>query len=477
MKRVVIVGAGVAGLAAAFTLQEKAKEQGLDLECVLVEKNQHFGGKMFSEKIGGFTVEAGPDCFIAEKPSVIKLSEQLGITHRLLNSNENNKGTFVYSGGRMHKLPDGLMMLVPTKIIPFALSPLISWPGKLRMGLDFFIPKKKQDSDETLEHFVMRRVGREALDKIAEPLIGGIHGGNPQTMSLKATFPRFLQMEKNYGSLVLAMLAARRKAPAPSAPKGDKPKRSYFLSFKEGMGELSQALGNHIKKENVFLGEEVTSIERGVGEAGQPLYTLYLSQQGPLQADAIVFAAPANNVAELVQPLDKKLAATLEQIPMGSSASISVAYRKKDLPFEVDTFGFVIPGVEKRKINAVTYSSLKWDYRVPDDEHILIRTFVGGSKNQELALLDDHDMQQMVDREFHKVLGIKADPVMFKVHRWINGRPQYTMGHLERIEAIDGMLANTGMFVAGASYRGIGVPDCAADGVKQAENVLAYLRQ
>ncbi|HEX3031125.1 MAG TPA: protoporphyrinogen oxidase, partial [Bacillota bacterium] len=236
----------------------------------------------------------------------------------------------------------------------------------------------------------------------------------PETMRLQATFPRFLQMEKNYGSLVLAMLAARRKKPAAvPQPKTDSPKRTYFLSFKDGMGELAEALGTHLKKENTFLGEEVTSLERGVDESGRLQYTVHLSGKGTIQADAVLLAAPANNVAELVRPLDRKLAETLEQIPMGSSANISVAYRKQDLPFKIDTFGFVIPGVEKRKINAVTYTSMKWDFRTPDDDHVLVRTFVGGSKNQELALLDDHDMEHLVDREFHKVLGIKAKGIIF----------------------------------------------------------------
>ncbi|TLN19118.1 protoporphyrinogen oxidase, partial [bacterium] len=213
MKKVVVIGGGITGLAAAYTVQEKAKAAGAEIDYLLVDKDDRLGGKIRTDKIDGFTVEGGPDCFLAEKPYVGQWAAKLGIEDRLMCSNEATKRTYVLSRGRLHELPEGLMGLVPTKILPFALSPFISWPGKFRMALDFILPKKKNNDDETLGSFVRRRLGQEALDKIAEPLIGGIHAGDPEQMSLKASFPRFLQMEQNYGSLIRAMLAARRKMP------------------------------------------------------------------------------------------------------------------------------------------------------------------------------------------------------------------------------------------------------------------------
>lgn len=476
MKKVVIVGAGVAGLSAAFNIQEKSKQNGQKVDYLLVEKDRHLGGKLITEKLEGFLIEGGPDCFVSEKPAVLQLSAQLGIKDRLLTSNEDNKGTFVLSGGKLHKLPEGLMLMVPTKILPFALSQLISWPGKLRMGLDLILPKKEGDFDETLAGFVNRRLGREALDKIAAPLIGGIHGGDPETMSLKASFPRFLQMEQNYGSMIRAMLAARAKMPPAQSPSAGKPKHTYFMTFINGMEELAETLGKRLDRNKIMLGKQVTRIERRTGPEGNPAYTVHISGTDPVEADAVILAAPASNAAELVENLDATIAENLRGIPMGSSANISVAYRKEDIPFNLNTFGFVIPAIEKRKINAVTYTSTKWDFRIPDDKYVLLRTFVGGAKNQELASLDDRELMGLVRREFNGILGITAEPVLFKIHRWIKARPQYTMGHLDRMAAIESRLDQSpGLYIAGGSYRGIGVPDCITDGLKAAEKVMDYL--
>ena len=480
MKRVVIVGAGVTGLSAAYNLQEKLRQNGEQVDYLLVEKD-HLGGKIISEKVEGFLIEGGPDCFVSDKPAVLQLSSRLNIKDRLLTSNDENKGTFVLSGGKLHKLPEGLMLMVPTKILPFALSPLISWPGKLRMGLDLILPKKEGDFDETLASFVNRRLGREALDKIAAPLIGGIHGGDPETMSLKASFPRFLLMEQNYGSMIRAMLAARAKTPSVKAPSaqvtsGGKPEYSYFMSFVNGMEELVETLGNQLDQSKIILGKQVTKIEKRTGPEGKQGYTVYISGMDPVEADGVILAVPASSAAELMENLDAVTAENLRGIPMGSSANISLVYRREDLPFKLNTFGFVIPAIEQRKINAVTYTSVKWDYRVPNDQYVLLRTFVGGAKNQDLASLDDEALIGLVRREFNEILGITAEPVLFKIHRWLKARPQYTMGHLERMATIEARLDQyPGLYVAGGSFRGIGVPDCISDGLSASEKVMNYL--
>lgn len=466
IKKVVIIGGGIAGLAAAYTLQEKTDQ----VQYTLIEKNQELGGKIITINKDGFLVEGGPDCYLAEKPSVTEMARKVGLEDSLLGTNEENKGTFVLSRGKLHNLPEGLMLMVPTKIVPFALSPLISWPGKIRMSFDLFLPKKKQFSDETLKSFVVRRLGQEALDKIAEPLIGGIHGGDPGTMSLKASFPRFLDMESKYGSLTKAMLAARKRVPKMKPNPSSKIPKTYFVSFKEGMGELVKAMEQRFTGK-IIKGKSVTKVEKV-----QQGYQVFIEDDKPLMADGIIFAIPAHDAAKLMGKLDSVIAQKLKETPMASSATISVGYKRKDIPGALNSFGFVVPNIEKRKINAVTYSSVKWHHRVPNDDFVLLRTFVGGAKNSHLAHASEEEILQWVKQEFKEVLGITAEPVMTSVYRWLNARPQYVLGHLERMEEIENRLENLpGLYLAGGSYRGIGVPDCLKDGIKAAENSLEFL--
>lgn len=475
MKTVVVIGGGIAGLTAAYTLQEKAKEARQHVDYLLIEAENRLGGKILTENIDGFLVEGGPDCFLSEKRSPIELSRQVGIAGQLIGTNDEHKGTYVYSGGRMHQLPEGLMLMVPTKILPFALSSLISWPGKIRMGLDLILPKRKHEADETLASFVVRRLGREALDKIAEPLIGGIHGGDPETMSLKASFPRFLQMEEKYGSLTKAMLAARKRAREAKPKIADNIPNTYFMSFKNGMQQLVDAVTARLDREKLMLGEAVAAVQVDAGREDHIRYLVHLAKGDTLYADAVILATPADVTANLLCKTSKFIAEKLLQIPMASSATMSVAYRRCDLP-ELDSFGFVIPHVEGRKINAVTYSSIKWDYRSPSDAFVLLRAFVGGAKNQELAFLDDQEMKEIIFHELKEIMGISAKPVLTSIHRWIKARPQYILGHLELVDDVEQSLQEfPGLFLAGASYRGIGVPDCINSGKKAAEDTLTFL--
>ncbi|MEL7564396.1 MAG: protoporphyrinogen oxidase [Dehalobacterium sp.] len=466
MKKVVIVGGGIAGLAAAYTLQETQP----DIEYTLIEKNPRLGGKILTEHEAGYLIEGGPDCFLSEKQSVLKLAEKVGLENSLIGTNDQHKGTYIYAGEKLHALPEGLMLLVPTKIVPFALSPLISWPGKLRMSLDFVLPKKRDQDDETLYSFVVRRLGREALDKIAEPLIGGIHGGDPETMSLKASFPRFLDMEKNYGSLVRAMLAGRKNTRRkPPAGYGGRPK-SYFMSFKKGMGELPEALEKKLQGK-IIKGKEATGIMRT--DSG---FLVEMEGKEQLCADGLVLAVPAPEAALLLQEVAPKVSPILKSIPMASSATIQLVYKRHQVPKALNSFGFLVPHVEQRKINAVTFASVKWNDRVPDQEHVLLRTFIGGAKNSPLALASEEEMMMWVKQDLKSILGITAEPEHYWVHRWIDARPQYTIGHLDRLQEIDKYLQKVpGLVLVGGCYRGIGVPDCVNDGIKGAKEVIACL--
>ncbi len=472
MKKVVVIGGGITGLSAAYILQ-KARESGEKIDYLLVEKDSRLGGKILTEKIDGYIVEGGPDCFLSEKPWVAQMARELGIEHRLMGSNEASKRTYVYADRRLNKLPDGLMGLVPTKLIPFAFSPLISWPGKIRMAFDLFIPPNRTGEDETLGSFVTRRLGKEALDKIAEPLIGGIHAGDPDQMSLKASFPRFIQMEQKYGSLIRAMLAARKNTPKPKPAEPGKAQKTFFMTFIGGMGELTDTITEKLDKSKVLTGKTVTKVEKGPGEK----YTVYIDGLEPIEADAVILTAPAHEAAEIVREFDKVMADNLAGIPQATSATVNLAFRRSDIHKPLDAFGFIVPISEKRKIKATTYSSSKWYYRTPGDDYVLIRAFVGGAKNQELVFQDDESMLKMVLNELRDIVGLTAQPVMYKIYRWVKGMPQYTVGHLERVANIEARTAaNPGFYVVGGSYRGVGIGDCINVGSQAAEKTLAYLQ-
>lgn len=473
MKKVVIIGGGITGLSAAYTLQQ-AQDAGEQVDYLLIEKDNRLGGKIITEKIEGFTVEGGPDCFLSEKPWIGQMAEKLGISDRLLSSNEASKRTYVFADGKLHKLPDGLMGLVPTKIVPFALSPLISWPGKIRMAFDFIIPQKKTDEDETLGSFVTRRLGKEALDKIAEPLIGGIHAGDPDQMSLKASFPRFIQMEEKYGSLIRAMLAGRKNMPKPKPPEPGKVQKTFFMTFVGGMGELTDKILENLDKSKIMTGKTVKNVEK----TAEGKYRVDIEGIDPIEADAVILAAPAHKAAEIVTTLDKELAENLAGIPLATSATVNLAFKRSDVNKSVEAFGFIVPISEKRKIKAATYSSTKWNHRTPNDEYVLIRAFVGGAKNQELVSQDDDKLLDMVLTELKDIIGLAARPVMTKIYRWDNGMPQYTIGHLERVANIDARVtANPGFYVVGGSYKGVGVGDCMNAGAQASGKALAYLKE
>lgn len=474
MKRVAIVGGGITGLAAAFVLH-RARQEGKPVDYLLIEKEQRVGGKILTEEIDGFVIEGGPDCFVSEKPGVFNLSGMVGIEDRIMGSSDAARRTFVLSGGRLLELPEGLMSLVPTKIIPFALSPLISWPGKFRMAMDLFIPPKKDDSDETLASFVRRRLGQEALDKIAEPLIGGVHASDPEKMSLKATFPRFLQMEKEYGSLIRAMLAAKKKAEAyarknPPAPGAKK--KTFFMTFIKGMGELTEAVYAKLDRERVVLGQAVTELLVRE-EGGKKVYTLTWGEGQKGDFDAVILALPADEAAVLMAKVDRQIAENLAAIPMASSATISLAWRKEDLPVKLESYGFVIPLVEKRRIMATTFSSCKWAHRTPGEDFVLLRAFVGGARNQHLVELDDKELLQLVREELADILGVTKEPYLYRIYRWPRGMPQYVLGHLERLARVEERLRDfPGLYIVGGSYRGVGIPDCINAGMTAAEKAL-----
>lgn len=473
MKRVVIIGGGIAGLAAAYSLREHSDAP---FEILLIERKDRLGGNIRTERANGFLIEGGPDCFLSEKPWAMELCKRVGLGDELLPTNEQNRKTFVLSRGKLHVLPEGVILMVPTKILPLATSSLISIPGKIRMALELFVPKRKGQGDESLGDFVRRRLGTEALEKIAEPLVAGVHAGDPETMSVRASFPKFVQLEEDYGSLIKGMLKkmellkSTHKGAAPAGPP--KKKVTMFMTLKNGLGALIETLQEKVsssKDTSISTGVNVSGVERK-GDA----YEITIEGGDRLSADAVVIAAPAYAAASLAK-FDKDLSDKLLTIPYVSTATVSIAFRKKDVKHPLNGFGFVVPKVEKRKIMAATWTSVKFSHRAPEDS-VLIRCFVGGSKDTSLLGASDEEMVKTVRQELKDIMGIDAEPVLSRVFRWMNSMPQYTIGHEDRVAWIDERVAGyPGFYLVGSAYHGIGISDSVRYGEIVAKKVLHHI--
>ncbi|MBI5453434.1 MAG: protoporphyrinogen oxidase, partial [Deltaproteobacteria bacterium] len=445
-------------------------------EILLIERKDRLGGNIRTERANGFLIEGGPDCFLSEKPWAMELCKRVGLGDELLPTNEQNRKTFVLSRGKLHVLPEGVILMVPTKILPLATSSLISIPGKIRMALELFVPKRKGQGDESLGDFVRRRLGTEALEKIAEPLVAGVHAGDPETMSVRASFPKFVQLEEDYGSLIKGMLKkmellkSTHKGAAPAGPP--KKKVTMFMTLKNGLGALIETLQEKVsssKDTSISTGVNVSGVERK-GDA----YEITIEGGERISADAVVIAAPAYAAASLAK-FDKDLSDKLLTIPYVSTATVSIAFRKKDVKHPLNGFGFVVPKVEKRKIMAATWTSVKFSHRAPEDS-VLIRCFVGGSKDTSLLGASDEEMVKTVRQELKDIMGIDAEPVLSRVFRWMNSMPQYTIGHEDRVAWIDERVAGyPGFYLVGSAYHGIGISDSVRYGEIVAKKVLHHI--
>ncbi len=467
---IVIIGGGITGLSAAWYLQQEAQAQGISLSYTLLEQSNRWGGKILTEEMATsptappFIIEGGPDSFISQKPWALQLARELGLEDELLPTNDHKRKTFVLSKGRPMAFPDGVLLIVPTKILPFAKSRLISPLGKLRMGLDWFIPAKKDGADETLADFIKRRLGSEALDKIAEPLLSGIYNADAYKQSIMATFPRFRALEAKHGSLIKGMLASQRmrKAQAKTPPvNGNKKPISMFTSFDKGMQVLVDAVRARLTGD-CQLETAVTKIEirdQRIETGDQPpTYQLSFSDGRKIAAKNVILAVPAFAAARLVADLAPDAAGKLNEIRYVSTGTVSLAFRRNEVAHPLNGFGIVIPRSENRPINAITWSSTKFDKRAPKD-HILLRVFIGGSRNPHMMAVDDEKLMTTVRQELKAIMDIEAAPVFHRIFRWDRSNPQYDVGHLERVEAIEEALP-AGIFVTGSPYRGVGVPDC-----------------
>lgn len=468
-QRVVIVGGGIAGLATAYALQKEAAARGLEVILTLIERDARVGGKIVTDTPGGFVIEGGPDSFITQKPWALQLCRELGLEDRLIGTNDAHRAVYVLRGGKLRKMPDGMLLIVPTRFMPFVTSDLLSWRGKLRMGMDLFIKARRDDADESLGDFIRRRLGQEALDVLAEPMMAGIHVSDPETLSLQATFPRFIEIERRYGSLTRGMIAARR-ASAPRANGDGAGNTTAFMTLQRGLqeliGALEQALDANIQR--------ATSVTRlAISSSGS--YQLRLSNGSLLEADAVVLATPAYVSAELLRDTAPEIAPKLDAIRYVSTATVSLGYDAADFGRPVDGFGFVVPRNEPTRLLACTWTSTKFPQRAAPGT-VLLRAFVGGPHREELVTLDDEEMIRMVRAELQAIMGVRAAPTVARVFRWNRANPQYDVGHLDRVGEIEA-LCPAGLYLTGSAYRGVGIPDCVQQGQETAAAVARYLTE
>ncbi len=463
---VVIIGAGISGLSAAYRLDKLSTQAGIGLDITVVEKETQPGGTIHTEYIDGFVVETGPDCFFAEKPYAGMLVDELGMSDRLIGTNGRNQGTYVLWHNRLHRLPEGVVLMIPTRFAPFVTSTLFSLPGKIRMGMELFVPRRTDGIDESLSEFTLRRFGREALDRIAEPLVAGVHAGDPDTMSVRSSFPRFVTMEQKYGSLIRGMLNARRmmRKGSPSTPA------SMFMTMKGGLQEIIDALQRQSPGVSFRTGVQALAVEKSEGT-----YGVRLSDGGRISADGIVIAVPAYSAAGMLSPVSGELSDLLTSIPYVSTATVSLAYEKRGFGHPLKGFGFVVPRKENRHIMAATWTSSKFEYRAGDGA-VLIRCFVGGAAHQDMVSRSDEEILDLVRRDIDDIMGVSPSPVMVRIKRWIKAMPQYTIGHEPRVKTIEQLAEGLGnVCLAGSAYHGIGISDCINSGNTAAQSVLKRL--
>ena len=462
--RLVVVGGGIAGLAAAHRAAEISRERGTPLELTVLEARDRLGGTIETEHAGGFLVETGPDSFLSEKPWALALCRRIGLESRLVGTDDRFRRVFVWFGKRLHPVPDGFQLLAPTRLTPFVTSSLFSWPGKLRMALDVILPRGG-GGDESLGAFVRRRLGREALERIAQPLVAGIYTADPDELSLLATMPRFVELERRERSLIVGLWKASRKAPAASTSGA---RWSLFVSLAGGMGELIAALASRLPSDAVRLKHRVGGIERRGAH-----WRVTTEEAGAIDADAVIVATETHAASRLLRYVDPPLATMLEMIPYASSATVSLGYRRADVPHPLDGFGFVVPRAEHRDLLACTFSSVKYPGRAPE-RHVLIRCFVGGALNAAALERSDDEIVERVRRELGEALGITAAPMLTRVARHPASMPQYAVGHLTTVETIERRLAAIpGLLLAGGGYRGVGIADCVRSGEAAADAAFA----
>jgi oxygen-dependent protoporphyrinogen oxidase len=448
---VAIVGGGIAGLAAAFDLQNRG------LAVRVLEASARVGGVIATERFDDWVIDGGPDSLLVQKPAAVTLCRELGIADRLV-STLTPRTAFVLRDGRLHAIAEGSFLGFPITFGALARSRLFSLAGKVRMAGEVLLPRRTVDEDESISAFVSRRFGHEAVDYLADPLLAGIHAGDVDRLSIRALFPRLVDAERRSGSVIRALRALHIRP----SPQG------AFVSLPGGIGELVDALSQALAPGTVVTGARVTSVQRIGG------YSID-STAGRVQARSVVLAVPAYVTGSLMRPIDQAVADLCDEIPYASTATVAFAYRRDQVAHPLRGTGFVVPRTEGLALLAGTWVSSKWPGRAPEG-HVLLRGFLGGGRDPHRLDASDEELVDTAQRELTDLLGISGAPLFSRLSRWTRQSPQYEVGHLDRIVSIERrLLALPGLFVTGSGFKAIGIPDCISDGRATAARAADYV--
>jgi oxygen-dependent protoporphyrinogen oxidase len=468
MKRIAIIGGGISGLSAAHSIEEK-RQSGASVEYVLFESSPRLGGVMVTDHVDGCLVEAGPDSFLTEKPWASDLCRKIGLGDQLIGSNDAKRKTYIVKKNKLRVMPDGLMFMVPTKIMPTVLSPLFSLRTKLRMAREWFHPPHKPEEDETVAEMVERHYGAEMVELLADPLLSGVYGGEASDLSVRAVLPRFADMESKHGSLGRAMLDARKLARKKKGASANAPAHPLFTSLREGMQRMVDAL---VARLDANALKTSTLVQSAIPQDNA--WTVSAGYQSD-QFDAVIVATPAHVAADVLQAADADLARELGEIQYSSSVTVALGYDgrvRRSLP---PGFGFLVPRSERRHMLAATFVHNKFPHRAPEDR-ALLRCFLGGARDEQILDSSEEEILAIVRAELRQIIRLDAKPLFTRVYKWKSAMAQYSVGHLERLQRIESLRQQLpGLALAGNGYNGIGVPDCVRSGVEAAGKILAEM--
>lgn len=465
-KEVVVVGGGITGLTTAFYLQKQARENHLPLNIKLVEASARLGGKIQTYNKDGFVIERGPDSFLERKRSASRLAGEVGVEGELVNNSTGK--SFVLVQDRLYPMPGGSIMGIPTQIAPFVTTGLFSFPGKLRAAADFVLPRSNPAEDQSLGHFFRRRLGDEVVENLIEPLLSGIYAGDIDQMSLMSTFPQFYEVEQKYRSLVLGMKRATPSAPKKGSDTKDE-KKGMFLTFKSGLQTLVQAIEEKLESNSVIKGTKVEGIQKQ-----EDKYLIALNNGETLTADSVVLTVPHQVVPSIFPQYE--FFQPFSTVPSTSVATVALVFPKEAVKKDINGTGFVVSRNGDFTITAVTWNHKKWPHTTPEGK-VTLRCYVGRAGDQTVVELSDDQIVKVVLEDLNKTMDITMEPEFFVVSRWKEAMPQYTVGHKKRMETIKKHLSEElpGVFLAGGSYEGLGIPDCIDQGEAAVEKVLKYL--
>jgi oxygen-dependent protoporphyrinogen oxidase len=468
-----VIGGGVTGLSAAHRLAVRAAGARRALEVVVLEAKDRLGGAIWTERRDGFVLEGGADSFITNKPWGVDLCRSLGLGDRLVGTDPQNRRSFVVRNGRLVPVPEGFVLMAPSRLTPLLTTPVLSLRGKLRVLLDLILPRKTDESDESLASFVRRRLGREVLERLVQPLVGGIYTADPAELSLQATLPQFAAMERDHGSLILAAIRQTRAARSIERVASGA-RYGLFTTIDEGMAALPKALVEALPDGSARTS---SAVRRLIPPEAGGTWRIELLNGPPIEAVGVLLTTEAHAAARLVDGFDSELALHLRSIPYASSAILNIAYRRDQVAHPLDGFGTVVPAIEGRSILAVSFTSVKFPGRAPAGT-VLMRVFVGGATQPDLFDRDDAAIESLARRELADLLGVSGEPLFAEVARHPRGMPQYTLGHLDRVALIRRRLQrHAGLVLAGNAFDGVGIPDCIRSGQNAAESLLSALAE